>query len=225
MSVTSLLQPGRTDWVGLRLLGQGYFDWNSDLGSEMRKVLETPWTEVTGNAVKSHDTCRLTDELQRAYNQIQKYLGKITFSETWHAVQKVWSKLESLRENVFKKVCGSSKSSYLLENMIPVYRKAGQERGRGMAARQRSAVESQIKTGAIYEGTTEKTKNGPNAAINLCFLQLFAGAYEELSWILDRLNVLEATIIKPDPHRVAVLTKCWFLGMDRGCSLYNPRNT
>ncbi|TLD38529.1 Autophagy-related protein 2 [Venturia nashicola] len=199
MSVTSLLQPGRTDWVGLRLLGQGYFDWNSDLGSEMRKVLETPWTEVTGNAVKSHDTCRLTDELQRAYNQIQKYLGKIVRATEAKGRTELPA---DFQRNVAR--CTES---------------------RGMAARQRSAVESQIKTGAIYEGTTEKTKNGPNAAINLCFLQLFAGAYEELSWILDRLNVLEATIIKPDPHRVAVLTKCWFLGMDRGCSLYNPRNT
>lgn len=78
-----------------------------------------------------------------------------------------------------------------------------------MAARQRGIIESRIETGAMYKDTTEQIKNGLNTAIDVCFLQLFAGAHEELTWILDHLDVLETTINKPDPRRVAVLTKAW----------------
>ncbi|KAE9987174.1 hypothetical protein EG328_003643 [Venturia inaequalis] len=206
---------------------QGNFDWNSDLGSEMQKVLETPWTEVTGTAVNSHDTCLLADELRRAHSQIQEYLGEIVRAtevrlpadfqqNVSRCTESMEAKLDSLKENVFKQVwdvrrqaSGTSKSSYLLENMIPVYRKASGERGPGMAARQRGIIEGRIETGAIYKDTTEQIKNGLNTAIDVCFLQLFAGAHEELTWILDHLDVLETTINKPDPRRVAVLTKAW----------------
>lgn len=78
-----------------------------------------------------------------------------------------------------------------------------------MAARQRNTIEGRIETGVVYEDTTEQIKNGLNTAIGVCFLRLFAGAYEELTWVLDHLDVLEVTIIKPDPHRVAVLTKAY----------------
>lgn len=78
-----------------------------------------------------------------------------------------------------------------------------------MAARQRNTIEGRIETGAVYEDTIEQIKHGLDTAIDVCFFQLFAAAYEELTWILYHVDVLEATIIKLDPRRMAVLKKAW----------------
>ena len=78
-----------------------------------------------------------------------------------------------------------------------------------MAARQRDIVEDPIRTGAVYKNTTNNISAGLNSAIELCFMQLFAKAYEELACILGHLDVLENAIVKPDPHRQQVLKKAW----------------
>ena len=43
----------------------------------MRKDLEIPWNEVTGNAVDSSDNCLMADELQKTLSLIQESVGEI----------------------------------------------------------------------------------------------------------------------------------------------------
>jgi hypothetical protein len=74
-----------------------------------------------------------------------------------------------------------------------------------MSIRQRGRIEKQIESGTVYKDTINNISDGLNSAIDICFMQVFSKAYEELTHINGHLDVLEKDITRPEPHRMEVL--------------------
>jgi hypothetical protein len=78
-----------------------------------------------------------------------------------------------------------------------------------MSIRQRGRIEKQIESDTVYKDTTNNISDGLNSVIDICFMQVFSKAYEELTRINDHLDVLEKDIMRPDPHRIEALQDAW----------------
>ncbi|KAK6604057.1 hypothetical protein H4I95_05960 [Botrytis cinerea] len=194
---------------------RSYRNWNAEIVERMRVELKMKWDLLEEKIPINMESLlqELKDQLQNLETQIEgqdrstptQYGIDLRIQDLEYNLGLIQQEFERGLRKIRQHVEEPNASSFVVEEMVPAYREAGSQGGRGMKARQISIISNQVNGGTMFPNISAKLRQEAVTLIDYEFNKLKLELDETYDLIHKDIDMSIAK--RPQPQNSAATSK------------------